>query len=374
MMGKQIQSFLKEVKSNKSISTFDEGSTRQALVLRLLSLLGWDIFDVEEVCPDYSVNSNKVSYALRIKNSFRVFVEVKRVQKKLDNHQKGLINFAAREGVNLAVLTNGLIWWFYLISADGDWQKKWFLSIDFIKQKPDRIANKILDLLAKDKILKGQALKSAKALHEKKNQKIAADFIPQAWNQIISQPNKIFVELLSDITEKLSGYKVESDLIEKYLKKHHEHMLIENESENSVTPPAKMKSEPKVKEFAISEDSLTTNTKTKKEPDTYKGTEIKSFEFIDNTYKVDKWEEVLITLCEILFVKHKKDFEKVLWVSGEDKTFFARYAEQLSIPEKIDNAKIYVETKLNPDEIVRTANSVLAEFKYPKENFKINLA
>ena len=76
-MKKQIETFFEETKSNKNIFSFDEGSTKQALVLRLLSILGWDIFDVDEVCPDYSVNSNKVSYALRIKNSYRVFIEVK---------------------------------------------------------------------------------------------------------------------------------------------------------------------------------------------------------------------------------------------------------------------------------------------------------
>ena len=371
-MKKQIEIFFKETKSNKNISTFDEGSTKQALVLRLLSILGWDIFDVDEVCPDYSVNSNKVSYALRIKNSYRVFIEVKRVQTKLDKHQKGLIDFSSQEGVNLGILTNGLIWWFYLISAEGDWQKKWFLSIDFLKQKPGAIADQIIDLLAKDKISKGQALKSAKVLHEKKNQKIARDFIPQAWNQIISQPNKIFVELLSDTTEKLSGYKVDSSLIEKYLKKHLEHLVIEDASETIVTPPAKIRSEPTVKEVTVSEDSLTTESKTKKEPGTYEGTAIKSFEFNDNTYKIDKWEEVLLTLCELLYVKHKKDFEKVLWVSGGNKTFFSRYADQLRIPEKIENSEIYVETKLIPDEILKTAKAVLTEFGYKNDMFKIN--
>jgi len=371
-MKNQIVSFINELRSNKKISAFDEGSTKQALVLRLLSLLGWDIFDVEEVCPDYSVNSDKVAYALQIKGSFKVFIEAKRVQKKLDTYQKGLIDFASREGVNLAVLTNGLIWWFYLISAEGDWQKKWFLSIDFLKQKPDRIADQILDLLTKDKISKGQALKSAKILHEKKNQKIAADFIPQAWNQILSQPNKIFVELLSDATEKLSGYKVESVLIEKYLKKHLEQLLIENASENSVTPPAKMKSTSTVKEVTVSEDSLTAEAERINEPETYEGTAVKSFDFNDNTYKIDQWEEVLTTLCELFVVKHKKDFEKVLWVSGGDKTYFSRYGEQLSIPEKIDKTEIYVETKLNPDEIVKTAKALLAEFGYSQDKLRIH--
>ena len=66
------------------------------------------------------------------KNTNKVFIEVRRVHAKLDNHQKSLVNLASREGVNLAVLTNGIIWWFYLVSANGSWQRKWFYSIDLL--------------------------------------------------------------------------------------------------------------------------------------------------------------------------------------------------------------------------------------------------
>ena len=82
-MEKQIVSFIDELKSNKKLSTFDEASTKQAVVLRLLSFLGWDIFDVEQVYPDYSSNTFNVSYALRIKNTNKVFIEVKRVHSSL---------------------------------------------------------------------------------------------------------------------------------------------------------------------------------------------------------------------------------------------------------------------------------------------------
>jgi predicted type IV restriction endonuclease len=81
-MKQQIESFIDELKTNNKISTFDEASTKQAVVLRLLSFLGWDIFNVEEVCPDYSVNSHNVTYALRAKNSNKVFIDVKRAQEK----------------------------------------------------------------------------------------------------------------------------------------------------------------------------------------------------------------------------------------------------------------------------------------------------
>ena len=93
-MEKNIVSFIEDLKSNKKLASFDEASTKQAVVLRLLSFLGWDIFNVEEVYPDYAANSTNVSYALRIKSTNKVFIDVKRVHAKLDNHQKSLVNLA----------------------------------------------------------------------------------------------------------------------------------------------------------------------------------------------------------------------------------------------------------------------------------------
>ena len=43
-MNKQIESFIDELRSNKKLSMFDEASTKQAVVLKLLSFLGWNIF------------------------------------------------------------------------------------------------------------------------------------------------------------------------------------------------------------------------------------------------------------------------------------------------------------------------------------------
>ena len=167
-MKKQIISFIDELKSNKKLAAFDEASTKQAVVLRLLSFLGWDIFNVEEVYPDYSINSSTVSYALRIRNSNKIFIEVKRVHKKLDSYQKDLVNLASRDGVNLAILTNGITWWFYLVSASGSWKQKWFHSIDIFKQKPDIFVPELIDLLGKDKVVKGQSLRAAKSFSKEK--------------------------------------------------------------------------------------------------------------------------------------------------------------------------------------------------------------
>ena len=44
---------------------------------------------------------------------------MKRVGSDLDEHQEQLLRYAFDEGVQLAALTTGLVWWLYLPRADA---------------------------------------------------------------------------------------------------------------------------------------------------------------------------------------------------------------------------------------------------------------
>jgi hypothetical protein len=405
-MKKEIETFIKDLKSNKKLDTFDEASTKQAVVLRLFSFLGWDIFNVDEVYPDYSVNSYSVTYALRIKNANKIFIEVKRVQEKLDNYQKSLLSFASSENVDISILTNGVLWWFYLPKSAGNSQEKWFYSVDLLKQKEDAFVPHLIDLLSKNKVVKGQALKSAKTLNQNKNQKIASNVIPEAWNKIISQPNMIFVELLRESTEKICGCRVEAKMVERFLEKHLDKLLVTNRPTTTSAPPPKVievsslekknalnasdvsapklnasdvsASAPKLNASDVSAPKLNASDvsapKPKKrleKPESYIDKEIKSYTFNGKINPVRYWEDLLTGLCDYFAAIHSKDFEKVLWISGEDKTYFSRYSDQLRIPEKIKGSDIFVETKLGPDEIIKTSRSLLGEFGYDATELSI---
>ena len=374
-MQKQIKSFIKDLKANKKLSSFDEASTKQAVVLRMLSSLGWDIFNVDEVCPDYGANSLHVSYALRIGDSTKIFVEVKRIGEKLDNHQQKFVELASEEKADIAVLTNGINWWFYLTSSKGSWRQKWFYSADFIKQESDTFVPQVVNLLTMDKVSKGQALKSAKNLFRDKQQKMAADFLPKAWNQIISQSNKIFIELLSLETEKLCGYKVDIKSIETFLGQHVDKWLLTDIPSSVVAPPSTsldpetFDSEEEPTEAASEEIQ---NDDRARKVESYSEKSIKSFSFIGHSHIVRAWDEVLPILCDYLASTHEKDFEKVLWISDNQKPYFSRYSDQLRIPEKIQETDIYVETRMVPDEVVKTALKLIETFGYSQDDLGID--
>ena len=98
-MKDKVISFIESLKSDRRIETFDEAATKQAIVLRLLSLLGWNTFNISEVTPEYSVGTKRVDYSLRINNSNKVFIEVKRFNEDLRNAKKMIRKEAGIEDI-----------------------------------------------------------------------------------------------------------------------------------------------------------------------------------------------------------------------------------------------------------------------------------
>jgi hypothetical protein len=95
-----------------------EEATKQALVVPLFHVLGYDVYDPREVQPEYGADfkkkgaagqAEKVDYALKINGEPAIFVECKAVDVELDNHDAQLARyFNATPTVRVAILTNGL--------------------------------------------------------------------------------------------------------------------------------------------------------------------------------------------------------------------------------------------------------------------------
>ncbi|MBI9084690.1 MAG: hypothetical protein JEZ11_13930 [Desulfobacterales bacterium] len=217
-MKEQLLSFIADVRSNNMISSFDEANTKQAIILRPLSILRWNIFDTSEVQPEYSVSSKRVDYSLRINNTNKVFIEVKKVTEDLDSHQEQLLNYSFQEGVKLAILTNGITWWFYLPLNEGNWEQRRFYAIDIIQQDSSDIASKFIDFLAKENVKNENSLKKAEQIYKGQVKDIEIKRnLPRAWNKLISEPDDLLVDLVNETLEKICGYRADETIIERFL-------------------------------------------------------------------------------------------------------------------------------------------------------------
>jgi len=218
-MKDKLLSFVNDLKSTKRNHSYDEQATKQGIILKILFILGWVVFDTNEVYPVYVLISQRVDYSLRIDKKNKVFIEAKRISEELESHQEQLLKYSFQAGVSLAILTNGLSWWFYLpLMKDASWDERKFYTIDLVRQEPTHVADKFIDLLSKDNISSGEAIKNAEATHEDQQKRnVIKKTLPEAWNKIIAEPEEPLVNLLRDTTENLCGHSVRASLAKDFL-------------------------------------------------------------------------------------------------------------------------------------------------------------
>jgi len=230
-MSDQLIIFIQRLKTKRVLQTYTEDAVKQTIILPILHMLGWDTYNVEEVFPEFHVESRRVDYCLRANNA-KVFIEAKKPSEELDRHQKQLLEYAFSEGVKLAVLTNGVSWSFYLLLKEGNWQNRLFYTIDIIEQDSNEVASRFSGYLSKSNVSSGAALKNAESILEgKRREEIIEETIPDAWNKIISDADSLLVDLIAELTEKLSGFKPTTDKVKKFLEQYGDRFLLLPEDE-----------------------------------------------------------------------------------------------------------------------------------------------
>ena len=123
---------------------FDETATKQYIILPILRALDWQDSNLYtlEVFPEKKVGSGKVDYALQQGDNIFVFIECKRWGANIEKHQEQICLYAFMAGVDIAVITNGKIWDFYLPDRttlpgriNVPWQDRIFCSINLEVQR-----------------------------------------------------------------------------------------------------------------------------------------------------------------------------------------------------------------------------------------------
>jgi len=354
-MNEELLRLINNFKKDRRLLSFDEASTKQAVILRILNALGWDPFNIDEVCPEYSVSGKRVDYALRYNGRNKVFIEVKRINEDLEKHQEQLLNYSFQEGVKLAILTNGISWWFYLPLREGSWEQRKFYTIEIYDQDSEDIVNKFEDFLAKGNVISDKAIKNAENLYKSRQKhNLIRETIPKAWEKIITEPDDLLVELLAETTEKLCGYKPDNDVIEKFLM----------EVSKGTTKPYKMEISTRKK---LSPDHIS-----HQRPGGFTGKSIVAFTFKGKRYPVRSWKEMLIEITDLMLSAHREQFNKVLNLRGRKRPYFTRNSNELRVPERINNTDIYVETNLNANAIVRLSKDIISIFGYKEDDLSID--
>ena len=157
----------KIVKQKDSIAT--EEATKTAFIMPFISALGYDVFDPEEVIPEFTADigikkGEKVDYAVAVNGTVSMLIECKIVNAKLDAQYESQLHryFHATEA-RIGVLTDGVIYKFYTdLDEPNKMDNKPFL--EFSIQQIDDLAVSELKKFTKSSFNIDELLSSASEL------------------------------------------------------------------------------------------------------------------------------------------------------------------------------------------------------------------
>lgn len=95
----------------------NEEATKQFMILPLFSILGYDIFNPEEVQPEVSCDitckGDRIDYVICKNGKHEILVECKDWRQNLDSHINQLRKYFVASDARLAILTNGIRYLFF---------------------------------------------------------------------------------------------------------------------------------------------------------------------------------------------------------------------------------------------------------------------
>lgn len=364
----KLKDFIEKIQTENKFQILSEEATKQSIILPILQLLGWEVFDTDEVYPEFSIESTRVDYALRNGQNNKVFIEVKRINEDIEKHQEQLLTYSFRQGVNLSILTNGILWWFYLPLQEGSWDQRKFYAIDMHSQDIDNIAEVLTNFLAKINVFSGEALENAKRLYGNKQKNSIIDRnIPKAWKKLLKDGDELLIELLAETTENICGYKPNNDKVSEYL-----FSIANQKMSPSINPNQIHQQVESITKEKQKTPPLTTNDYYSLE-NNFTSQKIGGFIFLGQKYEINKWRNLLLTIVDIIYNSHKVEFQKITTISGKKAPYFTENQNMLRSPIKISTSSLYAETNLSANLIIKIIRRILVTFNYNKDDVKIIL-
>ena len=139
-----LKNYINRIETLKDTVATEE-STKMALIIPFFQILGYDVFNPLEFCPEYIADvgikkGEKVDYAILIDGKPVILIEAKAANKALDKHSSQLFRYFVATSAKFAILTNGIAYKFYTDLDDANkMDKEPFLDINLLNIKEYQI-------------------------------------------------------------------------------------------------------------------------------------------------------------------------------------------------------------------------------------------
>lgn len=140
---------------NKRYSELDESATRIMVNNFLTEILGYA--ELEEIKTEYRVRGEYADYVIQVGRKKHFIVEVKAIQLDLsDHHLRQAVNYAANEGIDWVLLTNGKNFSLYKVIFAKPIDSKKVFSFNLSDPKELKSSVEYIMYLTKKSVLKDE--------------------------------------------------------------------------------------------------------------------------------------------------------------------------------------------------------------------------
>lgn len=200
-----IKQFSKRVESiSNTIST--EEATKMSLIVPLFQILGYDVFNPLEFCPEYIADvgikkGEKVDYAIMEDGNPIILIECKSCSEQLDKHSSQLFRYFGTSTAKFGILTNGITYRFYTdLEESNKMDLVPFLELDITNIKDSEMNE--LKKFCKDSFDKDKIFSTAEELK-------FSSLIKGVLSSELESPSETFVRfILTDIYDGQKNQKV----------------------------------------------------------------------------------------------------------------------------------------------------------------------
>ena len=215
----------------------NEAAVSQGIVRRLLDSLSWPVYDTDIVAPEYSLGGRRVDYALCHRpGKPRVLIEVKQVGQGV-GAERQLFEYAFHQGIQMAVLTDGREWHFFLPAGEGDYSERRVYRLNLSDDDVEKIEERLTRYLYYDAVRSGEAIEAAqsdyRALAEKRQIRMT---LPEAWKKLVESEDDLLIELLAEKVRDLCGIEPDPNTTATFLR---ERIQLRDESSAATIPESK---------------------------------------------------------------------------------------------------------------------------------------
>ncbi len=180
--------------------------------------LSWPVYEPDIVAPEYSLEGRRVDYALcHPRGKPRAFIEVKPLGQS-GGADRQLFEYAFYRGVQLAILTDGQEWHFFLPAEQGDYSERRVYKLDILERDPHESIERLRRYLDYKRMCTGEAIEAArKDYRDVTKERQIQQTLPEAWKKLVEEPDELLLELVADRVESLCGYKPDPVVVASFL-------------------------------------------------------------------------------------------------------------------------------------------------------------